>query len=124
MEILTAIVTNDAFAPFVISVLVAVASFVGKSVRDYLQQKMKPEQLRFLMEVATKAVLVAEQTGLDKTGEEKKAEAVAVAQTFLDAYNVKVSVAQLEAAIEAAVFAEFADIEVPAAPDVEPAPEA
>lgn len=112
-EFLATIVTSPEFGAFLITVLVAVASFLGKALRDFIVQKAKPEQLRFLMDVATKAVRVAEQTGLSKTGEEKKAEAMAIAQTFLDAYGVKVSAAQLSAAIEAAVFVEIGKIEVP-----------
>lgn len=115
-QLLTSIVTSPEFAGFMITVLVAVATFVGKALRDVLVHNLSAKQLEMLMTIAQNAVKVAEQTGLGKTGEEKKAEAVKVAQTYLDAYGIKVDAAQLEAAIEAAVFSEIA----PVAPVVVP----
>lgn len=116
MEVITGILNSPEFIALLLTVITAVIGFVGKALRDFIGKKLTAEQLQVLIIIAKQAVAVAEQTGLAKTGEEKKAEAIKVAQTYLDAYGIKVSVAQLEAAIEAAVWNELTQFEP--APDV------
>jgi LL-H family phage holin len=116
MEVLTTILNSPEFIALLLTVITAVIGFVGKTLRDFIGRKLTAEQLNLLIIIAKQAVSVAEQTGITKTGEEKKAEAIRVAQTYLDAYGIKVSVAQVEAAIEAAVFSELTKLEP--APDV------
>ena len=115
MDLINQILGSPEFMAFLFAAITAVIGFVGKSLRDLLSNKITTEQLQLLLVVAKQAVAVAEQTGLAATGAEKKAEAIRVAQTYLDAYGIKVSAAQLEAAIEAAVFSELTKVE--AVPD-------
>lgn len=72
--------------------------------RAFMLRRLSVEQLRLLTDIATFAVNFAEQTGLDKTGEQKKAEALKVASDFLAKYGLKVTPEQLDAAIEAALY--------------------
>lgn len=116
MELVQQILSSPEFIGLLIAVITAVVGFVGKSLRDLIGRKVTAEQLQLLMIIAKQAVQVAEQTGLARTGEEKKAEAIRVAQVYLDAYGIKISVAQIAAAIEAAVFSELTKLEP--APDV------
>jgi hypothetical protein len=124
MELISTILQSPEFAAFLVSVLVAVATFVGKSLRDLLVRNLTAKQLEMLMTIAVNAIRVAEQLGYDQTGEEKKAEAIRIAQTYLDAYGIKVSAAQLSAAIEAAVFAELTKSRLPAVTEGEEEPAA
>lgn len=116
MELVQQILSSPEFVGLLIAVITAVIGFVGKSLRDLIGRKVTAEQLQLLMIIAKQAVQVAEQTGLAKTGEEKKAEAIRVAQVYLNAYGIKIDVAQVAAAIEAAVFSELNKMEP--APDV------
>lgn len=79
--------------------------FVLKRLYTFLGKKLSAAQLTLLMDVATRAVQYAEQVYKDANGEFKKEQAIAAAQTFLAAYGLKVSASQLDAAIEAAVYA-------------------
>lgn len=113
---LSGILSSPEFAAFVILVLTSLAGWVAKNVNAFLGEKLTAEQLRTVMVVAQNAVRVAEQTGLGKTGEEKKAEAMRVAQTYLDAYGIKIDAERLASAIESAVYSElteFKPLELP-----------
>lgn len=107
-EFILNILASPEFATAMLTLFVTVVggavAFVGKEVRALLRKKLSAEQLQILMKIAEQAVFVAEQTGLDHEAEEKKAEALRIAATYLQAYGIKVSAAQLDAAIEAAVF--------------------
>jgi LL-H family phage holin len=116
MELVQQILSSPEFVALLIAIITAVVGFVGKSLRDLIGRKVSAEQLQLLMVIAKQAVAVAEQTGIAKTGEEKKQEAIRVAQVYLDAYGIKIDVGQIAAAIEAAVFTELTKIEP--APDV------
>jgi hypothetical protein len=113
MELVGAILTSPEFAAFVVTALVTIAGWLGKTLVSFVNKKLTAEQIAVLMKVAAISVAVAEQTGLGKTAEEKKAEAMFVAQTYLDAYGIKVNAEQLSAAIEAAVFNEINKWETP-----------
>ena len=106
--VFSALIASPEFAVFLLGLMgtaiTGAVAFVSQAVRKFLNTKLNAEQLTLLMQIANRAVLAAEQTGLDKTGEQKKDEAVSIAVTFLAAYGIKVSGAQLEAAIEAAVY--------------------
>jgi LL-H family phage holin len=110
-DFILTLLASPEFATFFVGTLAAVVggviAFVGKELRALLNRKLTTEQLALLMKIAREAVRVAEQTGVAATGEEKKDEAIKVAATFLAAYGIKVSESQLDAAIEAAVFAEL-----------------
>lgn len=111
--VILGILQSPEFASIVLTAAVAGAGLIGRAVYQFLRRKLTTEQLRILFIIAENAVRAAEQTGLGKTGAEKKAEAIAYAQTLLDAYQIKVNAAQLVAAIEAAVFAELNQLAVP-----------
>lgn len=111
MELVQQILSSPEFIALLIAVITAVIGFVGKSLRDLIGRKVSAEQLQLLMVIAKQAVAVAEQTGIAATAEEKKAEAVRVAQVYLDAYGIKVNAGQIAAAIEAAVFTELTKFE-------------
>lgn len=111
MELIQTILNSPEFVALLITVITAVIGFVGKSARDLIGRKVTAEQLKLLMIIAKQAVAVAEQTGIAKTGAEKKAEAIRVAQVYLDAYGIKIEAAQVASAIEAAVFTELTQFE-------------
>lgn len=126
--------SNFVFILTAIPALVAAAGavgtgigFIAHKVYVLLARKLNAAQLTLLMEVATRAVQYAEQVYVAGNGETKKAAAIEAAQTFLAAYGMKVSAAQLNAAIEAAVYATLtaakAEAALPAVP-AEPAPAA
>ena len=98
---------------FLLATATTVAGYVGKVIVSLIQRKLNAEQIRVLLAVARTAVLAAEQTGAAASAEEKKARALAIAQTYLTAYGIKVSAAQLDAAIEASVLAELAKVHLP-----------
>jgi LL-H family phage holin len=106
-QFLSGILSSPEFSAFIIATVIGFAGWLGKQLNALINQKVSGEQLKVLISIAENAVRVAEQTGASKTGAEKKAEAVRVAQSFLDAYGIKVSAAQLEGAIEAAVYSEL-----------------
>lgn len=111
MELVSQILSSPEFVALLIAVITAVIGFVGKSLRDLIGRKVTAEQLQLLMVIARQAVAVAEQTGIAATAEEKKAEAIRVAQVYLNAYGIKIDVGQISAAIEAAVFTELTQFE-------------
>ena len=81
-----------------------IVTFVGFAVRKYVMGKLTQEEIATLQRVAALAVTAAEQMGLGQTGEAKLALALDFASKQLDVYGIKVSPAQLRAAIEAAVY--------------------
>lgn len=111
MDILRAILASPEFTTFLIglvtTVLTSVFAFVGTKLRALLDSKLTIQQREILLQVARQAVQVAEQMGVGKLAEEKKAQAEQVASAYLAAYGIKVSAAELDAAIEAAVFTEL-----------------
>jgi hypothetical protein len=66
--------------------------------------EISAEQLDYLERVAAQAVLAVEQIYRDADGETKKAEAIAMVQTKLDARQIKIDLDQIVAAIEASVY--------------------
>ena len=92
-------------------VLVAVTSLVGFVVsfaawawRHWVLGKLSADELATLQRIAVLAVTAAEQMGAGQAGEAKLALALDFASKQLDVYGIKVSAAQLRAAIEAAVY--------------------
>ena len=106
-EFLRSILNSGEFQVAILGAVLAFIGWLGKKGRELVNSRITAEQLQTLIRIAQEAVKYAEQTGAAKTGEEKKAQALAVAQTFLDLYGIKASAAQIEAAIEAAVFSEI-----------------
>jgi LL-H family phage holin len=102
------ILVSPEFAVLIIAVLgsivTGVIAWVGKRLSSLLDNRLSADQLRMLMEIAEKAVHAVEQTEAGALAQEKKAEAMRIAATYLQAYGIKVSGEQLSAAIEAAVY--------------------
>jgi hypothetical protein len=115
-DLFRTILSSPEFAAFLIASAVALASWIGKSVKALLVNSLDEKQLAMVFSICENAVRVAEQTGLAKTNEEKKAEAIRVAQTYLDAYGIKISADRLSSAIEAAVYSEFTQFKTPTPP--------
>jgi len=72
-----------------------------------LKAKLSADQLVMLQTAVKIAVQAAEQLKLKDAAIDKKNEALKIAQNYLDAHKVKIDLATLDAAIEAAVFENF-----------------
>jgi hypothetical protein len=111
IEIIKSILLDPAFTSAIVTALVgligATIAFLGKQIKAILGARLSAEQLRLLMEIASRAVLAAEQVYADGTAEQKKAEALRAARAFLVAYGLRVGDKQLDAAIEAAVLTDL-----------------
>jgi hypothetical protein len=117
------VLASPEFITLVITTLGGFLAFAGKQVFALLSRRMSAADLKLLIDIATRAVLAAEQTCKGQPGCDKKAEALRVAQAFIVAYNMKVGAKQLDAAIEAAVLADLGHNPAPAVPDGPAAPE-
>ena len=90
-------------------VLGAIAG-AGTALRSWLKQNATATQIANIGAIVRWAVLAAEQTGLSKTGAEKKSQAMDFAVSWLEANGIKVNRSTLDlldTAIEAAVKLEF-----------------
>lgn len=91
-----------------IPVLVPVlAAWVVAKVRELwvdVSSKMSEETVYWLKQAADIAVKAAEQQGLAKLIQDKKADAIATAQAYLKVKGINVDVALISAAIEKAVY--------------------
>lgn len=85
--------------------VVALIGLVAWKLRGWLQLKVDGQHLQVVNWVALMAVQAAEQYG--GSGEEKKREAVALAEKWLEERGIYLDLNVLDAAIEAAVFAEL-----------------
>ncbi len=72
-----------------------------------IKAKLNAEQQIMLDTAVSIAVKAAEQLKLKDAAIDKKNEALKIAQNYLDVHKVKIDLATLDAAIEAAVFANF-----------------
>ena len=79
------------------------------------EKKLSADQMFAITTAVNMGVNFAEQTGLLKTGEQKKADALAAAQEYLDKQGIKVDLGLLDNMIEAAVQTELQ--KVPVVPD-------
>jgi hypothetical protein len=94
-------VFNEALVLFV----VALIALLAWQARCWLKLNLDASQLKYVSWVASMVVQAAEQYGGD--AEEKKRQAVALAQSWLTDHNVFIDLHTLDAAIEAAVFSEL-----------------
>lgn len=85
------------------ALLTALVGFVIRFVRVHTTA----EQFSFIQNTAAIAVSAAEQMGLNGLVEDKKSVALAIVERELAARGIKVTAAQLDAAIEAAVLDGF-----------------
>lgn len=125
-QFISNLLSSPEFATALLTLFVTVVGgaigFVAKEVRALLKRKLSTEQMALLLKIAEQAVRVAEQTSIGEIAEEKKAEALRVAGTYLRAYGLNVSDAQLDAAIEAAVFSQLNQFRLADSLNVDDAP--
>ena len=87
-------------------VIITVILIVMKYAVPYMRTVLEHSKFKFVAEAAAYAVKYAEQTVLgDKTGPEKKAIVTKFLEEMLTAKHISISAAQIDALIEAAVYA-------------------
>ena len=99
------------------ALLPVLIGFAIKWLRDQiglLKSKLSESQLAILDAAAKIAVLAAEQLNLAGFVEDKKAEAIRIAQQYLAAHGVELDVQVIADAIEAAVMEQFNQQQLPA----------
>ncbi len=107
----------DVLNKVIVAVLGLIAVPIGTMVGYWLKKQIdkvtaeikaaQPDTFDLLQKFALSAVQAAEQSGLVKTGEEKKAFALAQVEAWLAEFGINIDLKQVDAAIEAAVFAEL-----------------
>lgn len=107
----------DVLNKVLVAVLGIIAVPVGTMIGFYVKKLIDkataeieaaaPDTFDLLQKFAVAAVQAAEQSGLVKTGEEKKAFALAQVEAWLSQYGIDIDMDQVDAAIESAVFAEL-----------------
>ena len=111
------IIGSDAFTQLILQAAVIIATGVAGVVayqfRKRILHELSATDLALLRSVAVVAVQYAEQKFKDADGPTKLAEAVKAANTIIAGYGLKVTVEQLIAVIEAAVFSEIAKTPLP-----------
>jgi hypothetical protein len=88
--------------PLAASLVALAVAWINKE-----SKKLSADQMYAIKEAVSIGVNFAEQTGLTKTGEQKKADAIAAAQAYLDKQGVKVDLSLLDAMVESAVKTEL-----------------
>lgn len=95
-----------AFLPVIASLAAgALYAWLRKTWAQFKNEK--PDIAWILEQAAAMAVQAAEQAGAAGFIKDKKEYALGIAQLYLDSKGLKIDLALLDAAIEAAVFAEF-----------------
>lgn len=104
--------------PTLSAALVALAvAWINKVTKN-----LSADQMAAIKTAVDMAVNFAEQTGLDKTGEARKAEAIAAAQGYLAKQHITVDLTLLDNMIEAAVATELNWSKIHVVADVPPEP--
>lgn len=118
MDIIRAILGSPEFTVFVLTAFAAITTtivgWVAVEFRKRISKQLSATDLALLRSIATVAVQYAEQKFKEQDGPAKLAAAIAAANTMLVAYGLNVKIEQLVAIIEAAVFAETINTEIPA----------
>lgn len=87
-------------AVIVVSIIIVVRYFV-----PWIKEKIEASQYAWIAEWAATAVSAIQQTDWNKTGPERKAKVVELLKALLIKKNIAISDAELDAMIEAAVWA-------------------
>jgi len=111
----------DVLNKVLVAVLGIIAVPVGTMIGFYVKKLIdkasaeiaaaSPNTFDLLQKFAVAAVQAAEQSGLLETGEAKKEYAIALVEKWLLQFGIDVDLDQVDAAIEAAVFAEINQFE-------------
>lgn len=107
----------DVLNKVIVAILGLIAVPIGTMVGYWLKKQIdkvtaeiqaaQPDVFDLLQKFAVSAVQAAEQSGLLETGEAKKEFAIAQVEKWLNQFGIDVDLDQVDAAIEAAVFAEL-----------------
>ena len=87
-------------AVFVVSITIVMRYFI-----PWIREKIEASQYAWVAEWAATAVNAIQQTNWNKTGPERKAKVVELLKALLIKKNIAISDAELDAIIEAAVWA-------------------
>jgi hydroxypyruvate isomerase len=88
------------------TVVTAIVGAVAIQFRKRILHELSATDLAMLRQIATLAVQYVEQKFKEAEGQTKLAEAIRVANTMIASYGINVTVEQLAAIVEAAVYAE------------------
>jgi hypothetical protein len=91
-----------ALPPLVVAIVALVVAWINKVAKG-----LSADQMEAIREAVSMGVNFAEQTGLLKTGEQKKDDAIEAAQNYLAKQGITVDLALLDNMIEAAVKTEL-----------------
>lgn len=123
-ELINAIVGSQEFSEFLLTsvttVVVAIVGFVAVQARKLIADNTTQTELTALNNIAAIAVTYVEQKFSDLGGPAKYAQAVALANSLIAEAGIKVTVQQLQAIIESAVYTEINS--APGNDPVEPSP--
>jgi hypothetical protein len=97
-------------------VVTAFVGWVGVQFRRRILRDLSSGDLALLRSIATIAVQYVEQRYIAQNGPTKLQAAIVAANTMIASYGLTVSIEQLTAIVEAAVYAEIAKVELPAPP--------
>jgi hypothetical protein len=98
---------QSALANALLAIITIVVGFVSKNGYTWLRANTTAKQQSILEQVATTAVLAAEQGRVGGFVTEKKQTALSIIQDALDKAGISLTATQISAAIEAAVLREF-----------------
>ena len=116
---LVSVLSSDAFTTLLLTtfagVVTAIVSWIAVQVRTRILHDLSVTDLALIRSIATIAVQFVEQTMATEAGSAKLAAAIHAADTMLAGYGLKVTIEQLTAIVEAAVFAEIAHASLPEA---------
>lgn len=115
---LISVLSSDAFTTLLLTtfagIVTAIVGWVAVQVRTRILHDLSATDLALLRSIAGIAVQWAEQTLADADNAAKLAAAIKAANTMLASYGLRVTVEQLTAIVEAAVYAETAHATMPA----------
>ena len=98
---------SDFLTSVLLLTITGIVASLASAVRQWFKAKFTNEQQKAIGNVASTAVLAAEQMGASGYIEDKKAQALSVVTSTLERAGIKVTAEQIESAIEAAVLVEI-----------------
>lgn len=116
---LISVLSSDAFTSILLTafagVVTAIVSWIAVVIRQRILHDLSATDLALLRSIAGIAVQWVEQTLADADNAAKLAAAVKAADAMLAGYGLRVTIEQLTAIVEAAVYAETAHATLPGA---------